>query len=105
MACAHATQTEDQAVEAPKAKATTHATSKTTKEMFKTEGLKQLQSKLDVKETGRLDSLTQHALRNYQKKEGLAQTGLPDYEVIRRLGIKPDDLYHHKPPAERVGVP
>lgn len=96
--------------EKPKASATTHATSTTTKEMFKKDGLKKLQSALankgnaNVKETGVLDARTQTALKAYQKQEGIAETGMPDYEVVRRLGLEPDEVFHSKPPAKRIGV-
>ena len=126
MSCAHAKQTKEQetakteadtpkeekkAEEKAKAppRTETLATSKTTKQMFKPEGLKKLQTALASKdakedENGQLDSQTQEALRAYQKKQGLPATGLPDYETLRRLGLKPDEVFHREPPGERVGV-
>ena len=115
-------------------------TSKSTKKMFKPEGLKKLQQALDgklgdiekkkeqvekkkdeveeekaklkvpladldgVDQTGELDARTQEALRAFQRAEKLPETGLPDYESLRRLGLKPDEVYHHEPPAERGAV-
>jgi hypothetical protein len=57
-----------------------------------------------VDQSGELDARTQEALRAFQRAEKLPETGLPDYETLRRLGIKPDELYHHEPPAKREGV-
>jgi len=93
----------------PPQRAETLTTSKTTKQMFKPEGLKRLQVALsvkatDVEETGRLDDATQESLRKYQKDQGLPATGLPDYETLRRLGLKPEEVFHRDTPAERVGV-
>ena len=84
-------------------------TSKTTKQMFKPEGLKKLQvalsaKSIDVDENGHLTSATQESILAFQKKQGLPATGLPDYETLRRLGVKPDDVYHREPPSERAGV-
>lgn len=58
-----------------------------------------------VKETGRFDARTQLALQLYQKAEGLPETGLPDYETLRRLGLDPREILYHDVPAERLGVP
>ena len=87
----------------------TITTSKTTNEMFKEEGIKKLQHSLaekskGVEETGKLDTKTQEALRAFQKDQKLPDTGLPDYETIRRLGVKPEDIFQHAPPSQRVGV-
>lgn len=114
------------------------ATSKTTRQMFKPDGLKKLQTALGknlkdaaakaldspdagmlpdggtdqvlqagvqgVNASGALDPKTQDALRAYQHSQGLPETGLPDYETLRRLGLKPDEVFHSQPPGERVGV-
>jgi len=85
-------------------------TSSTTKAMFKTEGLKKLQAALAkrsfaVTSTGQLDIQTQEGLRKFQQGQSLPDTGLPDYESIRRLGLKPQEVYEPEPPAERKGVP
>lgn len=86
------------------------STSKTTKAMFKPEGLKAMQQALEgkgpaIKVTGLLDTQTQEALRAFQKAQTLPDTGLPDFETIRRLGLEPDDVFHASTPAERLGVP
>ncbi|MBL8951978.1 MAG: peptidoglycan-binding protein [Myxococcaceae bacterium] len=57
-----------------------------------------------VDQSGELDARTQEALRAFQRAEKLPETGLPDYETLRRLGIRPDELYHYEPPAKREGV-
>jgi hypothetical protein len=67
---------------------------------------KELTKKIEfVNETGRFDERTQLALLMYQKAEGLPETGLPDYETLRRLGLEPDEILYHEVPAERLGVP
>lgn len=86
------------------------STSRTTKAMFKPEGLKAMQRALaekgpTVEATGLLDTQTQEALRAFQKTQTLPDTGLPDYETLRRLGLKPADVFQDSPPAERLGVP
>lgn len=116
-------------------------TSKTTRKMFKPEGLKKLQEKLSsllgsiekknekaasekksaveeekeeqkvplaeldgVDKSGELDARTQEGLRAFQRSEKLPETGLPDYETLRRLHLSPDELYQHEPPAKREGI-
>ena len=109
--------------------------SKTTRDMFKPDGLKKMQQALSkkmsalekggeiegepesgggsgddrppakVKETGKLDADTQAALRAFQKSEKMPETGLPDYETLRRLGVKPSEVFEHLPTSERKGVP
>lgn len=109
----------------------TFGVSTTTKDMFKREGMARLQQKLNnklssVKEelaegaadaggntlknkppeeklviTAVLDEKTQRALGAFQKSENLPETGMPDYETLDRLGMKPSDLFHHRPPANR----
>lgn len=88
----------------------TISTSRTTKEMFKTDGLKKMQRALaknvpGLKETGQIDAPTQEALSAFQKKAGLPDTGLPDFESLRQLKMKPDELYEPQPPAQKDGVP
>ena len=42
------------------------------------------------------DDLSQQAtvaLRRFQRDEGLAETGAPDRETLRRLGVDPQDVY------------
>jgi hypothetical protein len=42
---------------------------------------------------GELDPPTSAALRKFQQLEELAQTGFPDRETLRRLGIDPEQAY------------
>jgi hypothetical protein len=42
---------------------------------------------------GELDEPTSAAIRKFQKDEGLAQTGFPDRETLRRLGVDPEKAY------------
>ena len=57
-----------------------------------------------VAENNTLDTKTQLALQQYQKSQGLPETGLPDYETLRRLGLKPEEVFRRDPPSERLGV-
>jgi hypothetical protein len=50
---------------------------------------------------GELDEPTSAALRRFQESEGLAQTGFPDRETLRRLGIDPEDAYGRAGDAPR----
>jgi peptidoglycan hydrolase-like protein with peptidoglycan-binding domain len=42
---------------------------------------------------GELDGPTSAAIRRFQQEEELAQTGFPDRETLRRLGIDPEKAY------------
>ncbi|HEX9401992.1 MAG TPA: peptidoglycan-binding domain-containing protein [Anaeromyxobacter sp.] len=42
---------------------------------------------------GALDASTSAALQKFQRDEGLAATGFPDRETLRRLGIDPEEAY------------
>jgi hypothetical protein len=44
-------------------------------------------------EEGRLDEPTRVALRRLQKAEDLPETGLPDHETVRKLGLDPDQVF------------
>lgn len=46
-----------------------------------------------VEVNGALDPSTQRALRSFQAREGLAATGMPGRESLRRLGLNPTELY------------
>jgi len=46
-----------------------------------------------VASSGVLDQPTQAALRRFQKRQGIARTGLPDYDTLRRLGLDPKTIY------------
>ncbi|HXI56634.1 MAG TPA: peptidoglycan-binding domain-containing protein [Polyangia bacterium] len=43
--------------------------------------------------TGRFDSDTHQALREFQKREGLPTTGLPSFETVEHLGLKLDLVF------------
>ena len=58
--------------------------------------MKKIQAKLHVSETGQLDDKTQAALRRFQKQQGQPDTGLPDYDTLRRLGLDPHSIYTSK---------
>jgi hypothetical protein len=40
-----------------------------------------------------LDDAASAALRRFQADEGLAATGFPDRETLRRLGLSPAEVY------------
>lgn len=42
---------------------------------------------------GELDRPTSAAVRRFQAQQGLAATGMPDRETLRRLGIDPEAAY------------
>jgi peptidoglycan hydrolase-like protein with peptidoglycan-binding domain len=48
-----------------------------------------------------LDAATAAALRRFQQDEGLAQTGFPDRETLRRLGLDPQAVYRTTDDAAR----
>jgi hypothetical protein len=50
---------------------------------------------------GELDPPTSAALQRFQREEGLAQTGFPDRETLRRLGIDPEEAYGRAEDAGR----
>ncbi len=43
--------------------------------------------------SGTLGPATERQLARFQKQQGLADTGLPDRETVRRLGLDPDAVY------------
>jgi peptidoglycan hydrolase-like protein with peptidoglycan-binding domain len=47
--------------------------------------------------SGELDEATSAALRRFQRTQQLAQTGAPDRETLRRLGVDPQDIYRTVP--------
>jgi peptidoglycan hydrolase-like protein with peptidoglycan-binding domain len=53
---------------------------------------------LQAVQPGRLDRLTGAAVRQFQSDQGLARTGIPDHETVRRLGLDPDALFRKNPP-------
>ena len=48
-------------------------------------------------ESGDLDDATAAALRRFQADEGIAATGAPDRETLRRLGVEPNQVYRTAP--------
>jgi peptidoglycan hydrolase-like protein with peptidoglycan-binding domain len=48
---------------------------------------------LEAPRSDALDDATAGALRRFQREEGLAATGFPDRETVRRLGIDPTEVY------------
>ncbi len=66
--------------------------------MLDPQAMKQIQSALsrhgvEAPSSGTLDDATQAAIRRFQKKEGIARTGMPDYDTLRRLGLDPRKIY------------
>jgi peptidoglycan hydrolase-like protein with peptidoglycan-binding domain len=53
--------------------------------------------------TGRFDSDTHQALREFQKREGLPTTGLPSYETVEHLGLKLDRVFRRTGHADDHG--
>lgn len=47
--------------------------------------------------SGELDEATSAALRRFQRGQQLAQTGAPDRETLRRLGVDPQEVYRTVP--------
>jgi putative peptidoglycan binding protein len=50
---------------------------------------------LDASEAkeGDIDVKTAAAIRKFQSDQGIARTGNPDHETVRRLGLDPDSLF------------
>ncbi|MCA1827017.1 MAG: peptidoglycan-binding domain-containing protein [Myxococcales bacterium] len=42
---------------------------------------------------GEIDSATSDAIRKFQSDQGIARTGNPDHETVRRLGLDADALF------------
>jgi peptidoglycan hydrolase-like protein with peptidoglycan-binding domain len=42
---------------------------------------------------GELDPPTQAAVRRFQEQQGLAATGVPDKETLRKLGVSAEEAY------------
>jgi hypothetical protein len=43
--------------------------------------------------SGAIDEPTSAALRKFQSDEGIARTGNPDHETVRRLGLNAEALF------------
>jgi peptidoglycan hydrolase-like protein with peptidoglycan-binding domain len=52
---------------------------------------------------GKLGGATAAALRRFQEEEGLAATGFPDRETLRRLGLDPQRVYRTTADEEAAG--
>jgi peptidoglycan hydrolase-like protein with peptidoglycan-binding domain len=52
--------------------------------------------------TGELDEPTSAALRRFQRSQDLAQTGAPDRETLRRLGVDPQEVYRTVPQGQEA---
>lgn len=44
-------------------------------------------------QAGEVDETTSAAIRKFQADQGIARTGNPDHETVRRLGLDPDELF------------
>ena len=47
----------------------------------------------DGRESGVFDDATSKRLAAYQKSQKLPDTGLPDRETLKKLGLNPDEVY------------
>lgn len=69
--------------------------------LFVPGGVAQVQKALEDKgyldgskaKEGDIDAATSAAVRKFQEHEGIARTGNPDHETVRRLGLDPDQLF------------
>lgn len=50
---------------------------------------------------GAIDAQTSAAVRKFQSDEGIARTGNPDHETLRRLGLDPDKLFRKAEDVEK----
>jgi peptidoglycan hydrolase-like protein with peptidoglycan-binding domain len=55
----------------------------------------------DREPTGKVDSATTDAIRRFQREQGLVETGWPDYETVRKLGLDPDTVYRENRAARK----
>jgi hypothetical protein len=46
--------------------------------------------------SGALDDATRAAIKKLQKSQDLPETGLPDQETVKRLGLDPDQVFARK---------
>ena len=54
---------------------------------------------VDRAKKGEIDEATSAAIRKFQSDQGLARTGNPDHETLRRLGLDPDSLFRKSAPV------
>jgi peptidoglycan hydrolase-like protein with peptidoglycan-binding domain len=50
---------------------------------------------------GDIDAETSAAVRKFQADQGIARTGNPDHETVRRLGLDPDKLFRKAEDAKK----
>ena len=65
----------------------------TPQSILRADGLRKMQNKLGVKESGQLDDATRAALERFQRRNQLAATGLPDLETVDKLGLDTDKVF------------
>ena len=58
---------------------------------------------LDTAREGRIDPATAVAVRKFQSDQGLARTGVPDHETVRRMGLDPAGLFRKTRSARDPG--
>ncbi len=66
--------------------------------LFEASGVRRVQSALaargiETPATGRYDGRTQQSMLEFQRREGLAATGMPDLLTLERLGLDAKELY------------
>ena len=52
-------------------------------------------------EPDKIDQATSAAIRKFQADQGIARTGSPDHETVRRLGLDPDALFRKSSASEQ----
>jgi Putative peptidoglycan binding domain len=80
-------QTKGKQVAAPRPVGTTPQS------ILRADGLRKMQNKLKVRESGELDDKTREALVAFQRRHHLAATGLPDLETVETLGLNTNDVF------------
>jgi peptidoglycan hydrolase-like protein with peptidoglycan-binding domain len=51
--------------------------------------------------SGRIDGSTIKALRDFQRDRGLPATGIPDDLTVRKLGLRPEDVFRASATPDR----
>jgi peptidoglycan hydrolase-like protein with peptidoglycan-binding domain len=59
---------------------------------------------LDSAKKGDIDVPTAAAVRKFQADQGIARTGNPDHETVRRLGLDADKLFRKSAQAQDSGT-
>ncbi len=76
--------------------------------LFVPGGVEQVQKALEQRgyldaaqaKSGDIDAATADAVRKFQADQGIARTGNPDHETMRRLGLDPDQLFRKSSVAQ-----